>query len=60
MLFRNRFLLLLALAALLAFLSLSLQLCEYLGLPGGGTEGGFSLKQGPPDKRGGPKPFFSK
>lgn len=29
MLFRNRFLLLLALAALLAFLSLSLQFCEY-------------------------------
>lgn len=30
MLFRHRFLLLLALAALLAFLSLGLQFCEYL------------------------------
>lgn len=29
MLFRNRFLLLLALAVLLAFVSLSLQFCEY-------------------------------
>lgn len=41
MLFRNRFLLLLALAALLALLSLSLQFCEYLG---GGA--GLTLKQG--------------
>lgn len=37
MLFRNRFLLLLALAALLALLSLSLQFCEYLGGSGGLT-----------------------
>lgn len=31
MLYRNRFLVLLALAGLLAFLSLSLQFCEYRG-----------------------------
>ena len=42
MLFRNRFLMLLALAALLAFVSLSLQFCEY-GC-GSQEEGGFSVK----------------
>lgn len=45
MLFRNRFLLLLALAALLAFVSLSLQFCEYrLVSLGRGRGGGFILK----------------
>lgn len=43
MLFRNRFLLLLALAALLAFLSLSLQFCEYPGCCLGVGRKGASL-----------------
>lgn len=51
MLFRNRFLLLLALAALLALLSLSLQFCEYPGWGGGS----HSETQGPPGEQGGPK-----
>lgn len=49
MLFRSRFLLLLALAALLAFVSLSLQFCEYWGVAGAslgpGRGGGFVLKE---------------
>lgn len=46
MLFRNRFLLLLALAALLAFVSLSLQFCESdQGAEGGGVGRGLPHPQ---------------
>jgi hypothetical protein len=61
MLFRNRFLLLLALAALLAFLSLSLQFCKYSWAAGSWDSGGSSLGHRGPDLVGNkeaPKPLF--
>ena len=60
MLFRNRFVLLLALAALLAFVSLSLQFCECGWAGGSWRQGGVLLSEieGPMGRKHiGPKAF---